>query len=236
MTKEPNEILRLVYVGRLVDEQKRIIDTTKALCRAVKEIPNTEAFIYGSGSEHDSVELVLNQEGKDLPIYLMGLINSDEMQKHLLKYHVIVLLSDYEGIPVSLIESMACGLVPICTKIESGIPELITHNVNGLLVIDRGDDFVAAVKRLHDEPNLWKNLSQLARAKVESDYSHDICVGKWERLFENIHQSHLPKRPISIPNILNLPPLNVHLDYDDHREPTIMRKVYSKLKMFFGRR
>ena len=45
VAKKPNGRLRLAYMGRLVEEQKRISEVTHGLCRAVREVPGTEALI-----------------------------------------------------------------------------------------------------------------------------------------------------------------------------------------------
>jgi len=235
VVEKPEIGLKLVYVGRLSEEQKCISKTTKALCKAVKEIPNTEAYIYGSGPAQSSVELILQEEGKDIPVYLMGRVDSQKIQEHLLKCHVIVLLSDYEGLPVALMEAMACGLVPICLRIDSGIPELVTHEDTGLLVSDRGDNFVAAVQRLHQEPDLWYKLSRSARAKIEAEYSHEACTNLWESHLKSLHEKNVLKTEVSIPCKLNLPQVNTHLAYCDNREPTLHQKIYRKIRVLVGK-
>ena len=130
--------LRLCFVGRLEDEQKRICDLTRALCRVAREVPGVEAKLYGEGSRRGAVEEILASEGAGLPVVLAGRVASDRIQESLLQCDVLVLLSDYEGLPIAVMEAMACGCVPVCLRIRSGIPELVDDGVNGLLVDDRG--------------------------------------------------------------------------------------------------
>ena len=99
--------------------------------------------------------------------------------------HVLVLLSDFEGLPIALMEGMACGLVPVCFKMRSGIPELVEDGVTGLLVSDRGDEFVRAIARLHNDRNLWERLSLSARSRIAADYSLNACAEKWMDLPAN---------------------------------------------------
>src|SRR2546426_6510902 len=63
VAKKPNGRLRLAYVGRLIEQQKRISEVTLALCRAVREVPGTEALIYGDGPDRRVVEQILREEG-----------------------------------------------------------------------------------------------------------------------------------------------------------------------------
>ena len=230
----PNQKLRITYVGRLVEEQKRISEVTRALCRAVREVPETEAVIYGSGPDRITVEQILQAEGSGLPICLAGRVDSEQMQQRLLNCHVIVLLSDYEGLPVALMEAMACGVVPVCLSIRSGIPELVEDGVTGLLVGDRGDDFVAAIKRLRQESGLWHQLSQQARAKIQTEYSHQACAMRWEQFLTELHQSAGSRRSIKVPFQLNLPPVHPGLARSDYRTPPIHTRVWQKSQRIAG--
>lgn len=134
---------------------------------------------------------------------------------------MLVLLSDYEGLPIALMEAMACGVVPICLRIRSGIPELVEDGVTGLLVSDRSDDFVAAVWRLRYEPQLWEKLSKAARAKIEAEYSNEVCTASWEAFLKQLQQGARQRRTITIPKRFNLPPVHPNLKREDNRKPPL---------------
>ncbi|MDJ0531158.1 MAG: glycosyltransferase family 4 protein [Xenococcaceae cyanobacterium MO_207.B15] len=235
VTSYPQTKLKIAYLGRLVEVQKQISQVTHALCRAVKEIPNTEAVMYGDGADRPAVEQILQSEGAGLPIELVGAIANEQVQSHLLTCHVLVLLSDFEGLPVAVMEAMACGVVPICLQIDSGIPELIEHEVTGLIVSDRGDDFVAAVRRLREEPELWQRLSQAARAKIEAEYSFKICVDRYIKLFHKLQPNMGVARQINVPKQVKLPPVAPIFAGHDCREPSIYQKTYQKSRILAGR-
>lgn len=234
----PSDTLKLVYVGRLAEEQKRISDVVRALCRAVREVPGTEAMIYGSGPAEAAVEEILSTQGVGLPIQYAGRVDSEQMQARLLENHAIVLLSDYEGLPVALMEAMACGVVPICSRMDSGIPELVTHSVQGLLVNDRGDEFVKAVRHLREDPHLWSRLSQAARSKVANEYAHDRCVDAWVELVQQLRSdsprsTQIPQtiqKTIQIPQKLHFPPCHPDLISLDPREPAFYLKAIRRLQ------
>lgn len=225
----PDDVLKLAYVGRLEEEQKRISELTSALCRAVREVPGVEATIFGEGSARNSVEDIIATEGKGLPVKLAGKIPSDEIQGHLLQQHVLVLLSDYEGLPIALMEAMACGLVPVCKSISSGIPELIDDGVNGLLVNDRDVQFVAAVKRLKDEPELWKALSKATREKMVAEYSHDVCADGWYAFLKELCRNREDNVNLIIPDRIKLPPVKPLLAREDFRAVPLGTRMVNKL-------
>lgn len=65
--------------------------------------------------------------------------------------HVIALISNFEALPLSIIEAMSCSRAVVATNI-GGIPELITNGVNGLLVRPKCvSDIAEAIKRYSDE-------------------------------------------------------------------------------------
>lgn len=113
----------------------------------------------------------------------------DEILPELVKHHVFILLSDYEGISISLMEAMACGLVPICTRTKSGATEIIKHNENGLLVNNREEDFFNAVYRLQNEKGLWERLSKSARKTIENGYTIDICTDRWADFLHSLNNN-----------------------------------------------
>jgi len=222
--------LRICFVGRLAEEQKRIFDVTRALCDAVRHVHGTSAVIYGDGPDRSGVERILATEGAGLDVRLEGLVASDEIQRRLMACDVIVLLSDYEGLPIALMEAMACGCVPVCLRIRSGIPELVDDEVNGLLVDDRGAGFLRAIRRLHDEPGLWNRLSASARATVATRFSETESTAQWSQLLHELNGGSSTTHQIATPRNLSLPPVNPSLASGDLRE-----KRVGTLLRFYGR-
>lgn len=231
MTQRPEGRIRIVYVGRLVEQAKRISDVTKALCRVVREIPHTEVVMYGEGYARPAVEQIIQKHGRNLPIHLFGQIEPAHVQQHLLRSHILVLLSDYEGLPVAVMEAMACGVVPVCLRTRSGIPELIQDGVTGLLVNDRDDDFLKAIRRVCSDTDLWERLSRSARKKIEDGYTNTLCAGRWADFFHELHAKAPVRRPIEQPRTLNLPFINPGLASQDIRPASL----FNTLGTFAGR-
>jgi colanic acid/amylovoran biosynthesis glycosyltransferase len=220
---EPGDALRLIYMGRMDQEAKRIVELTRALCRAVREVPGTEGDLYGDGPYESRVREILRTDGRGLPVRLNGRVDGKQVYDRLLDAHVQVLLSDYEGMPIALMEGMACGLVPVCLKIRGGVSELVEDGVTGLLVDDRGDAFVRAVRRLREERGLWKTLADGARSRAEAGYTSGYCAAQWAELLRQLAANTGPRRPLSWPDVTALssalPPPSPGLDREDVRIP-----------------
>jgi len=210
-TEEPEDRLNLVYTGRLIQRQKRIFDVIAALKDAVTSIPNTYASIYGEDREGGKVIETINNLNLGERLKYGGLLKVDEIFPALIKHHAFVLLSDYEGMSISLMEAMGSGLVPICTKTRSGVMEIIRHDENGLLVDNREADFINAVKRLRYEKGLWSRLSKAARETVERKYTIKVCADRWAGFLTNLAEQSPAKGTIHIPDInaINLPPVKI---------------------------
>lgn len=117
-------------------------------------------------------------------------------------------MSDFEGLPVALLEAMAAGVVPLARSIPSGIPELIQHERTGLLVVKNPAKAAETLVELSRNKELWQHCSANARALVESAYSSDRCFDLWLALLKQHHCSVKPQYPLSISTLADTLPLN----------------------------
>lgn len=236
IAQQTDDDLVLVYTGRLIEQQKRISDVTNAFCRVVKEIPGTKAVLYGSGPDQKNVESIISGGKVGDKVYLGGRIDNNKIQNKLSEGHIFVLLSDYEGLPISLMEAMACGLVPVCLNIRSGIPELVKDGETGLLVSDRGDGFVNAINRIKNEDGLYEKLSKNAQQKIINEYSIDASIKEWTALFSALKERAAGKKSYwRYPKNIKLPPVNAGVRGADKRWPGLRKYYTMQAKRFFKR-
>ena len=217
LAEPPTSVFRLVYIGRLVEEQKRVSDVATALCALAQRIPNLEAWIVGEGCARNAVENIIREKGNGR-VRLLGWMDNANIYDVLGQCHGLVLLSDYEGLPVSMLEAMATGVVPICLDTRSGIREALEHGANGLIVKDRADDFFSAVKALSD-PTKWQKLSLAARETVRQRYSIENCARQWVCLLRRLNSARATRTSFNAPKVLRLPPRNLKFGDQDLRLP-----------------
>jgi glycosyltransferase involved in cell wall biosynthesis len=90
-----------------------------------------------------------------------------------------------DNTPVSVIEACAWGVPVVATNV-GGLPALLTHDENGLLVPDDDDEAMAAsILRLLRDPHLAGRISRQARALAES-CSWERTTPQWERLLHDV--------------------------------------------------
>lgn len=227
----PTEKLRIIYTGRLVEEQKRISELARAFCRVARDHANLEAWIVGAGSAEANVRNIIRAEGMDERVILKGWVDPARIHEVLGECQIFVLLSDYEGMPLSLMEAMAVGLVPICLETRSGVGEVISHMNNGILVRDRENSFSDAVSYLVRNPEASSKLSAAARQTILERYSDDRCFAQWKELLLSSLSMISSARELKLH--LTLPPRNPKFGHYDQR-PNRVQRAWNRFRRAAG--
>jgi glycosyltransferase involved in cell wall biosynthesis len=186
---ERNGTLRVIGVGRLV--AKKGFDTLVDACGVLqhKGVP-FEAAIIGQDDKHgDEIRRRIQGQGLDEVVRLPGPVGQAELLGEYRRASALcmpcrLLPNDRDGIPNVLVEAMAAGAPVIATGV-SGIPELVEHERNGLLVEpDDPDALAAALIRLHEDRELAARLSEAARVTVRERFDGTRHSRQLARLFE----------------------------------------------------
>lgn len=220
--------LRIVYIGRLVQQQKRILDLIDAVAMALHHLPAASMTLIGRGNNSTDEEAVLERirsHHMQDRIRVVGDLAPESVTLELMNHHVVVLLSDYEGTPGAVMDGMACGLVPVCLDIPGGVRELVRDGETGLLVKDRGDGFVAAITRLAGDPGLRERLGGKARDLIEQEFSLQVAADRWERFLGELVGASESRKAIVIPRVYRLPPVRAGLSREDRRRPTFFARI-----------
>jgi colanic acid/amylovoran biosynthesis glycosyltransferase len=126
----------------------------------------------GDGPDRNMLESLITELNLGQRVKLLGQRTRSQIVELMQEADVLVAPSvpsqsgRREGIPVVLMEAMACG-TPVVASDLSGIPELVDNEQSGLLTPPRNSSALAsALMRLHDDPQLCRQLSRGARRKV----------------------------------------------------------------------
>lgn len=92
----------------------------------------------------------------------------------------------YEGFGYVVAEAMACGK-PVVSTIGSAIPEIVTHNVDGLLAeADNIDAYAGHIRTLSGDRSLVRTFGENARRRVEEDFSIGAMIDKYLTLYDEL--------------------------------------------------
>jgi colanic acid/amylovoran biosynthesis glycosyltransferase len=135
-----------------------------------------ECRLIGDGPLRPQIEQQIAAARLDRHCRILGPLPRHEVRNALWGSDVSVLASvptssgQREGIPVALMEAMACGLPVIASEI-SGIPELIDSGISGLLVPPGQSDAIAdKLQLLHQRPDFAQSIGNAARAQILSNF------------------------------------------------------------------
>jgi glycosyltransferase involved in cell wall biosynthesis len=173
--KTAEDPLHIVYAGRFKNHQKRIFDYAKVARQLVAADVNFTMTMIGDGDDFDQ----FRSEAADLlamnVLRLPGRVSSAAIRDILRTGDVMMLLSDFEGLPLSMLEAMALGCIPIVWNIESGVSEVINSGVNGFSV--EKFDFAALVQLLATLQKQRRDVASMSRAVVNSFAEQNLDVG-----------------------------------------------------------
>jgi colanic acid/amylovoran biosynthesis glycosyltransferase len=172
---EPGQALRLLTVGRLM-EKKGVADALRAVAQLVRRGIPVSYLIVGDGPLREELETLASELGIADRVGFLGWQNQAAVATLMNTADVLLAPSvtssdgDQEGIPVTLMEAMASGMLVVSTW-HSGIPELVEDGRSGLLVPEGDDEALAAALAglAHGRPD-WAAVSQAARARVEEAF------------------------------------------------------------------
>ena len=202
--RKPGAPLRIGYVGRVVELQKRVTDFL-GLARALsKEDVPYELNIIGDGDERPRLEEAFRQNGFGDEVKFWGWLGQKQVAEKLAELDVFVLLSDYEGLPVALLEAMGHALAPVVTRIPSGNMQLIRERENGLLF--PVGDVLAAARHLALLAADHALLQALRRSAWETacEYSVERMAQRYTDCFRDVaapefQRAHRLKAPRPYP-------------------------------------
>lgn len=163
-----------------------------AFAQVRKRLSNVELLIAGTGESKDELEKQVLQLGCGSSIHFLGRV--DNMPEFYSCIDTFVLPSVAEGLPRSLIEAMAAGVLCIASNV-GGIPEILDNGRCGLLVpLKDTNALVEAMLKTVNMPKQEK-LAVISTAKeyIKENYSHNIMIKKIERIYDNLVSEKIAK-------------------------------------------
>ncbi len=176
-----NEIFKIIHVGRF-SEQKNHIGLLKAFNIFHKECEKSQLWLLGDGEKRLEIEAFVKENGLEESVKLWGIKSS--VHEYLNEADIFTLPSNYEGVPLTLIEAMGTGL-PIVATAVGGIPDMVENEKSAILTELNETKIAEAFFTLFNDQEKRKTLGQ--NAKNESHkFSAKTMAEKYYEVYERI--------------------------------------------------
>jgi glycosyltransferase involved in cell wall biosynthesis len=155
----------VIYTGR-VDVAKNLGLFVEVVTDLVNKHPDLLACIVGWGDEIDRITKKIFSLSVEKNIELAG--TRENIFEYLSKSKIFLLTSEFEGLPISALEAMKCGL-PVVTSDYPGAQELVIDGETGYICSEK-KDFVNKINMLLDDKKLIRTMSKKAMDFVENNH------------------------------------------------------------------
>lgn len=173
----------IIAVGRL-EQQKRFDLLINSFAQLKDLYPNWQLNIFGEGQLRSELEFLCEKLNLCDRVFLPGRVKN--IHNKMRQSDLFVLSSSYEGFGMVIVEAMACGLPVISTDCPSGPSEIITNNVDGILVPnENAKKLVKAMDYLMSNPLERKKLGENA-LKITERFGLEKVMAMWRNLLNNL--------------------------------------------------
>jgi colanic acid/amylovoran biosynthesis glycosyltransferase len=170
VSPSPRDTIRIVSVGRLVPAKGQLI-LLQAFYKLFHQGRRIQLTFVGDGPDREHLQQFVDKYDLAEHVIFCGALNHEQTRKQLMMADIFALASFAEGVPIALMEAMAMEIPCVSTSI-AGIPELIRHNLDGLLVPASSVEILAAaIDQLVTDGELRRRLGASARARVIDCYN-----------------------------------------------------------------
>lgn len=162
---------------------KRVLDCVRALELVRKEV-DAELIMAGDGPDRGPAEELAHDLGLEEHVRFLG--KQDHMERLIPRMHALHLPSEMEAFGLAALEAMACGVPPVATR-TGGVPDLITHEVDGFMegVGDIASHGARLIELLSDAA-LHERISRTARETALKRFCTDLIIPRYEAYYEQV--------------------------------------------------
>jgi N-acetyl-alpha-D-glucosaminyl L-malate synthase BshA len=162
---------------------KRVLDCVRILAEVRKSVP-AHLLMAGDGPDRGPAEHLARDLKVDRHVSFLG--KQDHVERIIPLAHVLLMPSELESFGLAALEAMACGVVPVATRV-GGVPELITHGEDGFLeaVGDIAAQAARVVELLKDE-KLHYRMRKAGRWNASERFCSDKIIPLYEKYYEDV--------------------------------------------------
>ncbi len=185
--------LQLLYVGRLEHRHKGVLYIPDILHQCITLGIDFSMTIVGDGEDKQLLQRELAIVGVLDRVDFRGLLLQDQVYQLMLSSHILLMPSHYEGLPLVLSESQACGCVPIASLLPGISDFVITNNEDGFLIgIGDTTGFADTIYKLSKDADTWYQMSQASYNNAKLRFSIEVMGEAYSQLFIRVLNGEYP--------------------------------------------
>lgn len=178
----PNGEKLLIHISNF-RPVKRVLDCIHILAK-VRERAPAHLLMVGDGPDRFPAERLARELGVERNVTFLG--KQDHVERLLPQADVLLLPSELEGFGLAALEAMACGAPAVATR-AGGVPELITHGVDGFLEAPGDARAQAArVTELLLDSAMHTRMSEAARHTATTRFCTNAIIPRYEQYYEEV--------------------------------------------------
>jgi len=162
---------------------KRVTDVVEIFALVREKIP-AKLVLIGDGPDRGAAEYIVRKKRLSKDVFFLG--KQDHVQEKLGLADLFLLPSDSESFGLAALEAMACQ-VPVLATNVGGLPEVVTHGIDGYLFEPRdvpaGAKFALDVLTRADRGRI---MGEMARANARRKYCSNDIIPLYERYYEKV--------------------------------------------------
>jgi N-acetyl-alpha-D-glucosaminyl L-malate synthase BshA len=162
---------------------KRVLDCVRILAETRKHAP-AHLLMVGDGPDRGPAERLARDLHVEKHVTFLG--KQDHVERLFPAAHVLLMPSELEGFGLAALEGMACGVPPVATNV-GGVPELITHGVDGFL--EAPGDIAAQSARVTSllcDPGVHERMALAARQTALSRFCTEHIIPQYENYYREV--------------------------------------------------
>lgn len=173
----------ILFFGRFDEDAKDLTFLINAYHSSNLPKLNIKLFLLGDGPDKLKITSLIHQLNLETHIIFKPYTNNPYPLVNHAKF--TVLTSNYEGFPMSLIESLACGTPVVSVDCESGPKEIVKNKFNGLLVQKDLEVYTNALNLMSSDTQLL-NYCKSNCLKSIDHLSYDSIKEEWKNLINQV--------------------------------------------------
>ncbi len=162
---------------------KRVLDCIRILAEVRKHVP-AHLLMVGDGPDRGPAEHLARELKVDRHVSFLG--KQSHVERLIPLAHVLLMPSELESFGLAALEAMACGVVPVATRV-GGVPELITHAEDGFLEpVGHIAAQSARVVALLTDDALHYRMAKAGRWNAAERYCPDKILPLYEKYYRDV--------------------------------------------------